>query len=163
MKPLRIASLTALLLASECLSSDLGKWAITQSTSPMDDSSVITLALDAEAPIATRHQTSTPRLVIRCQSRKVAALFDWGVFITTGTPELTVRFGKGKPATDRQNISTDHRSVFVRSPLGYIESAMAVDTLLVRVTPHGEDPVLATFDVRGLSNAIGPLRAACPW
>ncbi|EIA1333958.1 hypothetical protein K6675_004653 [Vibrio parahaemolyticus] len=39
----------------------------------------------------------------------------------------------------------------------------SIEQLLTQITPYSESPVMATFDVSGLSEAIKPLRKACHW
>jgi type VI secretion system protein VasI len=36
-------------------------------------------------------------------------------------------------------------------------------TMIVRITPFGENPFTATFNISGLEEAIVPLRQACKW
>jgi type VI secretion system protein VasI len=40
---------------------------------------------------------------------------------------------------------------------------MTVDTLVAETTPYNESPITAIFVVKGLSEKIPPLRAACGW
>jgi len=40
---------------------------------------------------------------------------------------------------------------------------MKHDNFLTQITPYGENPVMATFDIQGLKEAIKPLRKACGW
>jgi type VI secretion system protein VasI len=37
------------------------------------------------------------------------------------------------------------------------------DRLLAQVTPYGSNPLLATFDTTGLTEAIKPVQQACNW
>jgi type VI secretion system protein VasI len=140
-----------------------GKWKVSEKVSQLDDSRVVTMVLPAEAPVAAGYKRSTPNLILRCESNKTEAYIDWGMFITTNDVPLTLRFGTAAASTSAHQISTDYKAVFIRSPLSFVRQAMAVDTVLAQVTPHGESPVLATFDVRGLSASIAPLQSACGW
>jgi Type VI secretion system VasI, EvfG, VC_A0118 len=44
-----------------------------------------------------------------------------------------------------------------------LKDLMKSESLLVELTPYSESPIMTSFDVRGLTEAIKPLQAACPW
>ena len=77
---------------------------------------------------------------------------------------MLIRLDKQKSKTRSWSISTDNKAVFVRgSDISFAKELMKHDKLLTQVTPYGESPVMATFDIRGLTEAIKPLRKTCNW
>ena len=77
---------------------------------------------------------------------------------------MLTRLDKQKSKTKLWSISTDNKAVFVRgSDIGFTKELMKHDKLLTQITPYGESPVMATFDIRGLTEAIKPLRKTCHW
>ncbi|MFT5787372.1 MAG: type VI secretion system protein VasI [Ascidiaceihabitans sp.] len=45
----------------------------------------------------------------------------------------------------------------------FLKSMLTHDKLLIEATPYNEGSVLATFNIRGMKEAIEPLRASCNW
>ena len=136
-----------------------GKWQVTTETNPVNNSKTITLRLFSESA----------DLVIRYKSGKTDLYIRWSDFINIEKTPVLTRLGTA-PATQRYwNISTDHtatffpRSLFRTTPPQFIKEIMKVDSFLAQVTPYGESPVTIIFDVRGLRNAIQPLREVAGW
>ncbi|HHD81926.1 MAG TPA: hypothetical protein ENK94_01905, partial [Campylobacterales bacterium] len=70
---------------------------------------------------------------------------------------------KNQAVTKRWSISTDHEATFPPKSIGFTKDLIKHDKLLVQLTPYGDSPVMTTFDIGGLEEAIKPLRKACNW
>lgn len=141
-----------------------GKWVVSKETSVIDDSKKVTLLLDAEDTISGAYKSHTPTMILRCSENKTNAYIVMGVFLGSSRIKVLTRLDKNKATTKRWSISTDHKALFAPGGnVGYIKSLIKHDKLLVQVTPYGANPVMTTFDLRGLNEAITPLRKACHW
>ncbi len=77
---------------------------------------------------------------------------------------MLTRLDKESAVTKAWSISTDNKAVFVSgSNIAFAKQFMEHQSLLAQITPYGESPVMANFDLVGLTDAIKPLRDACKW
>ncbi len=141
-----------------------GKWAVLEETSAIDDSKKASLFLDAENTISGSFKSYTPTMVLRCSENKTNAYINMGVFLGSDRIKVLTRLDKKKATKKNWGISPDHKAIFAPGGnVGYIKSLMKHDKLLIQLTPYGASPVMTTFDLRGLKEAITPLRKACHW
>lgn len=146
---------------------DSGNWRVSTATSPIDDSATVTLSLKAETPIqGWPGKTETPQLIIRFKEKKLE------VFVVTGfAPHVehdsrataTVRFDAAAAAEVRFSKSTDGEALFWPGPQDAIRQMAAAEKLVFRFTPFNSSPVVTSFTLRGLRNAIIPLETASGW
>ena len=146
-----------------------GKWRSESTSSRVDDTSGVILALSAESGIeGWPGKRETPVLFLRCQNKKTEA------YIRTGmTPQveygmsdeatILLRFDKDKAVRQVASESTDKNALFLRNPVGQIRTMLKHERLLFQFTPFNSNPQETEFDLRGLSNVIEPLRKACGW
>lgn len=143
---------------------DSGKWRVSTKTSPIDDSKNVYLRLIAEKPVSGKYgRESQPTLLIRCKENKTNLFIPFGFFLGSDSTRVTTRLDKEKARTSTWSISTDHEAIFAPRDISFTKKLMQHDRLLVQLTPYGESPVMTEFDVRGLENAVKPLREACNW
>ncbi|OHB72424.1 MAG: hypothetical protein A2W23_07650 [Planctomycetes bacterium RBG_16_43_13] len=141
-----------------------GKWRISTETSPIDDSKNVYLALSAEESIKAMLGTSLPVLFLRCKENKTEVYIAWGVYLGLEETTMLIRFDSKKATTSTWNISTDNMATFYRgSVIAFIRSIVGYKQLLVQVTPYGESPVMVTFDLAGLEEAVKQLQETCNW
>lgn len=144
------------------------KWQVTKNTSPVDDSTNVIISLDADSSITGwPRQTHTPSLIVRCKERKTETYIVTGMSPQPeyGTDEATVtlRFDKEKATQYHMSKSTDGKALFFGQSLVLIKSMLQHTTVLFEFVPFNSSPVMTTFDLRGLSEAVRPLREACKW
>lgn len=137
-----------------------GKWRTDISTNPLDDSKTVVLILEAESPKMRRGK---PTLFLRCQSNRTEMYINWSTFVTTGDAWVTTRIGNNKATSGSWGTSTSNESTFAPRAIATIREMMQATQLIAQVTPHGENPATATFDISGLAEAIKPLRETCNW
>lgn len=141
-----------------------GRWSVRSDKSPIDDSVNVYLSVDSEDPVRSGYNTVRPSLFIRCAENKTNVFFNWGLYLGLDSTRMLVRFDGEKAITDSWSISTDNKAVFVSgSDIAFATKMMGHEKLLTQITPYGESPVMATFPIAGLSEAIKPLRQACNW
>lgn len=143
-----------------------GEWIVKTETSPIDDSTNVYLYLPANEEIPATLGTIRPTMVVRCKEDHTDVFVNWGVYLGLDETRVLHRFDKLPAKTRTWNISTDREATFYRSSRGAVEMVRAMmehDKLLLQVTPYGESPAMVTFDLRGLTDAVIPLREACHW
>jgi len=143
-----------------------GKWQVSESKSPFDDSHTVVMSLAAENRITGWLATSLPQLLLRCKEGQTE------VFIATGMPAsvefgeyhtVRLRYDTEAPTSTVMNQSTDNKSLFFVDPMPSILRMWKAQTLVVGFTPFNASPVTVRFELSGLSTAIQPLRKACGW
>ena len=141
-----------------------GKWSVREDKSAIDDSVNVYLSVTANESVRSGYNTVSPSLHIRCAENKTNIFLNWGLYLGLDETRMLTRLDKQKSKTKLWSISTDNKAVFVRgSDIGFTKELMKHDKLLTQITPYGESPVMATFDIRGLTEAIKPLRKICHW
>jgi len=146
----------------------VSKWDISKDMSRIDDSTTIVLSLDAESAISGwPGKTNRPSLILRCKQKQTEA------YIVTGMPPqveygsdgatVTTRLDKDRAIKLRMSKSTDGEALFFGQSVGFIKSMLRKSTLLFDFTPFNSSPVMTTFDLRGIDEAIKPLRETCKW
>ena len=147
-----------------------GKWHVESYVSPIDDSKTIILSVIANKPVQGSFGLTRPKLMITCGKRGL------NVLVMTGTPvqiasigdygaiyfHVTIRFDKdeAKKLEDMGN-SEDHKTLFFHASFDIIKQMLIHESFLFQFTPLGSIPVITTFDIRGLNEAISPLESQC--
>lgn len=144
-----------------------GKWTTNKEVSPLDDSVNYYLSVESDQPISNRYGgTVTPVLTIRCKENTTAISIWWGVFLGIDSTSVTYRIDDEKAHTSQWSISTkrEHTGKWRGSTsIPFIKKLFGRKTLLLQVTPYGENSVLTNFKISGLKDAIKPLRNTCHW
>lgn len=141
---------------------DSGKWNVSIDTNPIDDTKTVTLYLLADSGKSSMLGQPVV-LFIRCKSLETNVFINWSDYLGSEATVLT-RIGKEKAETRNWNLSTDSQATFLpRNEVDFLNKLLIVDSFVAQVTPYNESPVTAIFDVKGLSNAITPLRETCNW
>lgn len=148
---------------------DTGKWRVSTSVNPMDDTTRVTAILTADSG---RSRYGDPvQFVARCQSNTTEAYVIWHDYVGDDSRDVysdwkyvTVRIGDAEAQRQRWNISTDKKATFAPDWAGALLKKLATeDKLALRMTPYGENPITALFDLRGTRAALAPLAETCNW
>ena len=143
---------------------DNGKWDVSITTSEIDDSQKVILMLSSDNTILASYKTTRPTLILRCSENKTEAYVSWDTFLGTRSAKILSRYDKEKAHTRSWGISTDNKASFAPGGnVSYIKKLLKHKKLLLQVTPYSDSPVTAKFDLRGINEAIKPLRKACHW
>ncbi len=146
----------------------ISKWNVKKETSPIDDSTNVTISLDAETSISGwPGKKYTPMLVMRCKENKTDFFIVTGmtpqVEYETDTATVTLRLDKEKAINYRTSKSTDGEALFFSQSINLIKKISKHSTMLFQFVPFNSSPAITTFDLRGLPEAIKPLREVCKW
>lgn len=142
-----------------------GKWDVSVKPDPVDDIKKVTLTLKAE--------DERVWVVIRCKNNNTEFFINWDtpleeyedIYGNKKTYVLT-RIGKEDAIKATWQLSTDRQATFHPdgSPISFIKKLMLTDKYLAQVTrSYNPNPFTATFDIKGLDNAIKPLAETCHW
>lgn len=112
-------------------------------------------------------------LVVSCDDGEMSVHIDWGQYLSSGAPVVTIRIDSLPPSKSSWVRSEDkHASVF--RPLGgkkarqqkitaLVRELAAGQRLAARVIPRGQTAVAAVFDLSGAKAALRSVRRACAW
>lgn len=145
-----------------------GSWTLATETSPIDDSTNVYLRVASNETIPGRFGTTSvrPILWIRCAENTTSVFVNWRTYLGLNNTRILYRIDNEQAENRRWNISTSNEAVGLwsgRASIPFIRRLLDRQTLLTQVTPYGESPVMVTFDISGLSDAIQPLRESCNW
>tara|TARA_Y100000782_G_scaffold71835_2_gene77680 strand:- start:30493 stop:31086 length:594 start_codon:yes stop_codon:yes gene_type:complete len=137
-----------------------GKWMASRSVNPLDDTNIVYLRIKSDQGIDKRGRPIS--LGLRCKSNKTEMFISWNDYLG-GDVWITSRVGAAKAKRERWSVSTDKTAAFKLRPIPTIKRLIKADQYVAEVVPYNDNPLTAIFDVRGLSEAIKPLRKECGW
>jgi len=149
----------------------VSKWKVQKEASAIDDSTNVFLSLDADSSISGWPlKTYTPLMILRCKENKTQAYIVTGMapqaeYGSDGTT-ITLRLDDDKAMQLRTSRSTTGDMLFFDASgpsIELIKKMLQRSTLLFQFVPFHSTPVMTTFDLRGLAEAIKPLRENCRW
>jgi len=140
-----------------------GKWSVSATLSPIDDSKNVTLSLEANESVGARYRRVTPTLILRCKERKTDAYISWDAYLGLEQTTVLTRLDDRPASKSEWSLSTDNKATFAPQAKTFIKGLLGHSRLVSQVTPYSESPVLVTFDLAGLDAALKPLSDACHW
>lgn len=146
-----------------------GKWSINRSTNPIDDTKQVTLHIQADSGESRMGERVS--FVARCKSNSTEAYAIWHDYVGDDSSSpyedykyVTVRLGDAPSERQRWGISTDKQATFAPDWAGgLLKRMVGVDQMILQLTPYGENPVTAIFDIRGLREPLTELSQTCNW
>ncbi len=143
---------------------DAERWNVRFEKSLLDDSMNVYLWRKSIVNIRTKYGAPvTPLFVIACTEDVTSAHVSWDTYISSKDVPVLVRQDSDDAIELKWDISTDRESTFIRRPIAFVRSLLKRKQLVVEVTPFGESPVMAIFNLDDLAEAIKPLAEACHW
>lgn len=134
------------------------EWYLRTEVSPIDDSKSFFLSRDATERVGSGFMSYTPSLMIRYKEGQLEVFVSLDDYLGSDSIPVTVRIGTSPAKQEEWGISTDGKAIFCPSDnKAFLEKLLRSDRLVIRLTPYGESPVTATFDLVGLSEAIQPI------
>jgi len=138
-----------------------GKWTTSTNTDPLTDKSVYVAFLDADRGAGRFGEQIN--MVVRCKGNKTEMYIQWQSYLGMDSAEVTHRVDKDKAVTSYWDVSTNHKSAFLRSPVATLKRMASSESFIANVTPYGESPVTAVFDTKGAEAALQDIREGCGW
>ena len=147
-----------------------GNWTVRQEKSEFKDTTDVFLSVSSEETVRCGYSGDQKiTLFARCVENTTALIIATHCHVASGFQGYgSVEYRIDDKPTQKRgfNESTNNRSLGLWSggqSIPVIKSLFGADSLLVRFTPFNENPVTAKFDVRGIEDAISPLRKSCGW
>lgn len=134
----------------------MGNWKIESTMNPLDDT-VTAVAYLASTNLVGEQPAA---MVIRCKSKKLDMFVSWNHEMSKKVKVIS-RLGDDKPEVLRWFISEDYRSTFKSKPEYILKKMQKVDSVVLQTGVYKKPTVTATFDVRGMSNALKEINKAC--
>lgn len=141
-----------------------GKWQVNTAKSQIDDSNNVNLWVMADDYVKSGYDEVRPELFVRCSENKTSVFITWDLYLGLDSTSMLTRLDSENAVINLWTISTDNKAVFTTdNDITYVKSLFGHDRLLAKITPYGASPVIATFSITGLKDAVTPLRKACKW
>lgn len=139
---------------------NIGKWRVTSSKNPIDDSKTAVASLEATGDRSKWGKSIS--LILRCQSGKTEAYIAWGDYLGSDSVAVLTRIGKSEAQSKEWSISSDKTATFYHGDaIAFIENLAKEKNFVAQATPYNENPKTAIFDLTGIENAVRPVRSAC--
>ncbi len=142
---------------------DTGEWKLRTKVSSFDDTKAIYLELPADQPL---WDASLPLLTLSCKENSLQAY----VFGIAPQPDprsdlssARLRFDKAEAQTLKMVRAVADDALFFRQPIEIVRTMINHDQMLFGFTSADSELLMATFDLRGLSEALSPLQEKCAW
>lgn len=141
------------------------QWEIETEINPMDDSKSIYITNKSLTTVQGSLRTTTPTMIIRCMDNKTDLFVSYQQSIAFDIDGVSgkVRLDNEQPKTFNFSRSRDFRAVFFPKPVPFLKDAIGHEKMLVQVDLLSAVGQVAEFDIRGLEEALKPLREACHW
>ena len=141
-----------------------GQWTVTELDAPGDRSRQVRLTLSAAVATELNQSAGDATLILTCKAAKSRVSMDWGLYLGLGSIRMKTYFDGQSNRSRIWTIAEDNQTIELSgSDISFIKQMIKHNSLITEVTPFGERPITAEFDIRGLANAIVPLREACNW
>lgn len=146
-------------------------WVVDQTVSPINDTTNVDLNISSEHPVPAKLGGALYlKLAIRCREGKTSLAVNFGDHFMASSRygdwgKVTYRVDRLAAVEARWVHSPDNAELMIEGPPAIELSAAMISArnFLIRAVPFGEKPLTATFNIRGLEDAIAPLRTACVW
>jgi len=138
-----------------------GKWRTSTDKDPLTDKSVHYAMLEADEGRGRFGESIG--LIVRCKSGKTEAFINWNTFLGSDGLNVTSRIDKAPASNSYWTISTDHKASFMPQQVVILKRFEGASSYVVNLTPYGESPITAIFDITGASEAFKDIRRDCKW
>ncbi|ALO46595.1 hypothetical protein PS2015_1953 [Pseudohongiella spirulinae] len=138
----------------------VGKWRVSKSTNPLDDSSTVVAVLTATSGAGIYGDPVT--LVVRCRSNETEFYIDWNSYMTDSV-RVTTRVGSADAISAQWSASSDKESSFSRRAIPLLKEMLEATRFIAQATPYNQNPITAIFETSGMPNAISGIREECGW
>jgi len=142
-------------------STSKGAWTTSTKTDPLTDKSIHFAQINATEGKGRFGEQIT--MTIRCKNGKTEAYIDWASFLGSEDIKVTSRIDKSPASTSFWSISTDHKASFMPQAVTVLKKFIGANSFVVNLTPYGESPVTALFDISGGDSAFADIRRDCKW
>ena len=138
-----------------------GTWMVQQDIHPLDDSDRVIASLASEK--GENRFGERIGLVLRCSQGNIDVIISWGTYLGSDNYKLiNFRVGQAPATSSRWSKSNDGRgTLFFGQELIFIQELLGSDQFVAQVTPYGEAPITAVFELHGIENVVPQVLSAC--
>jgi len=139
-----------------------GRWTTSSGPDQSGGTEVYAFVASNEAP--TVAGAARPTLALRCAGGTTDVYITWFVPVAADAVPLSIRLD-GEPAdAGVWTVSTDRQSTFYEGDApGLIRTWLDHERLVAELPLAGQRPLVATFSLAGIGDAVQPLQQACGW
>jgi type VI secretion system protein VasI len=150
----------------------VAKWRVRKEKSAMIDTTDIFMEVSSEGSHVCRAYGNAPSKIYfmaRCMENTTSVIVYGDCHVASGFQgygEVTYRIDDEEARDEAFEASTDNSALGLWSggrAIPFLKDLLDKDQIIVRFTPFNMSPVEATFNIRGIADAIKPLREACSW
>lgn len=167
MKNASAAAIAASFLILNCSAAFGGEWQFDESTSPVDDSKIISLVLQSKEPFKDRFgNDELGSLVLKCQNHKTLfAIWAGGEVMGGKDYDTIIRFDKLPAQTYSFDTSTDYKALVVSgmTAASIIQKIETARTMFARVVLFGGEQLDLRFDLSGFKSMLSKVTPFCDW
>jgi type VI secretion system protein VasI len=144
-------------------------WETIQERDALSNQPLVVTSVSATAPFEDRYgRQRMPTLHIRCKEGWTSLFIHMdGMFLSDHGQHGLVRYriGNGRPDAYPFSATTNNEALILSSwpAVAMIKALFGHDQWVVQVLPNGESPETVTFPIRGIEQAVKPVRQACRW
>jgi type VI secretion system protein VasI len=138
--------------------------------SPLTDDKNVYLSLSSENELPGQFGDSGKAdLLLRCRENTTSVVIvmnDQFMASIQGYGKVEYRLDENPMKSVSMKESTDNKALGLWNggqAIPFITTLLASEKLVLRATPFNQSAMTATFDLRGISNAIQELRETCNW
>lgn len=125
-------------------------WVLFKKVDPFTDEAVLDFILKSDDKVGARFGNEWATLHIRISEGGIDIYVNWNQFVTTESAEVKYRVDKKVPQVGNWSMSTNYEATFSSNPEELFEDLLSAENFIISVVPHGENPVVARFDIKGL-------------
>lgn len=147
------------------------EWRVRSETSRIDDSTNVYMTLQSSDTIPGRFSRGSAHatIYVRCLENTTSLYIVMGghhLADIQGYGRVTYRIDDAPAQSKNFSSSTDSQALGLwngGSSIPFIRQLFGASNLLIQITPFSESPITVDFTVKGIEEAIAPLREACNW
>lgn len=149
----------------------VGRWQVREERSKLTDKPEVVMHVPSEETINCGWNNGDKvYLMVGCKDDRTVVVFNTGCHMASSEysnyGQIEYRIDQEKAQKVNGEASTDNRTLGIwrgSKSIPIVKQMLGKSTMIARMTPYGENPFTATFNISGLEEAIKPLRAACKW
>jgi type VI secretion system protein VasI len=138
-----------------------GKWETSTDKDPLTDKSIHYAILRADE--GRGRFGDGVFMIVRCKSGKTEAYINWNTYLGSDGLTVTSRIDKAAASATEWTISTDHKASFIPQPVATLKRFDGSSSYVVNLTPYGESPITAIFDITSANEAFKDIIRDCKW
>lgn len=108
-----------------------------------------------------------PMMWLQCEDNVTSGYIDWGIFIDDGSrADIKSAFDNEPFRTAELAIAEGYKRTGTwqtKQAINFMKAAVGKNIFRVQITPYSEKPITAQFHIKGIEEAMKPLRQACSW